>query len=188
VTSLYNNSNNDTQSRQAGYGVKLPHFEGRHRRNFKTLQRFKGKQENGSICWIFRNEGCLKVKFYEGGRLEELLQKNEIEVGCNEDSPSISQGTTFKAVVQPDLTNLPENLRKESNVSDRKDAGNRIQWSSRTSKLYREKFERFKGKQENGSICWIFRNEGCLKVKFYEGGRLEELLQKNEIEVGCNEG
>ncbi|GJT42844.1 hypothetical protein Tco_0951559 [Tanacetum coccineum] len=30
------------------------------------------------------------------------------------DSPSISQGTTSKAVVQPDLTNLPEKSRKQS--------------------------------------------------------------------------
>ncbi|GKF71463.1 hypothetical protein Tco_0207577, partial [Tanacetum coccineum] len=37
------------------------------------------------------------------------------------DSPSVAQGTTFKAVVQPDLTNLPEISRKHSAVSDRKE-------------------------------------------------------------------
>ncbi|GJR54772.1 ARID DNA-binding domain-containing protein [Tanacetum coccineum] len=32
--------------------------------------------------------------------------------GTDKDSPSVSQGTTFKAVVQPDLTYLPEKSRK----------------------------------------------------------------------------
>ncbi|GJS99927.1 (S)-coclaurine N-methyltransferase-like protein [Tanacetum coccineum] len=54
---------------------------------------------------------------------------NEAHVGhvsLKTDSPSISQGTTFKAVVQPDLTNLPEISRKQSNDSDRKDCWNLV--------------------------------------------------------------
>ncbi|GJV20536.1 hypothetical protein Tco_1369556 [Tanacetum coccineum] len=44
---------------------------------------------------------------------------------CTEpDSSSVSQDTTFKAVVQPDLTNLPEISRKQSYDSDRKDCWN----------------------------------------------------------------
>ncbi|GKD09748.1 serine carboxypeptidase II-3-like protein, partial [Tanacetum coccineum] len=35
-------------------------------------------------------------------------------------SPSVSQGTTFKAVVQPDLTNMPEISWKILHVSDRR--------------------------------------------------------------------
>ncbi|GJS54631.1 threonine dehydratase biosynthetic, chloroplastic-like protein [Tanacetum coccineum] len=41
-------------------------------------------------------------------------------------SPSVSQGTTSKAVVQPDLTNLPEKSRKQSYIYDRKDCWNLV--------------------------------------------------------------
>ncbi|GJR92645.1 hypothetical protein Tco_0264819 [Tanacetum coccineum] len=43
-----------------------------------------------------------------------------------EDSPSVSQGTTSKAVVQSDLTNLPEKSWKQSYISDRKDCWNLV--------------------------------------------------------------
>ncbi|GJR60866.1 hypothetical protein Tco_1503028 [Tanacetum coccineum] len=36
------------------------------------------------------------------------------------------QGTTSKAVVQPDMTNLPEKSLKQSYVSDRKDGWNLV--------------------------------------------------------------
>ncbi|GKF18597.1 hypothetical protein Tco_0063515 [Tanacetum coccineum] len=54
---------------------------------------------------------------------------NEARVGhasLKTDSPSVSQGTTFKDVVQPDLTNLPEISRKQSYDSDRKDCWNLV--------------------------------------------------------------
>ncbi|GJV59632.1 hypothetical protein Tco_1465732 [Tanacetum coccineum] len=42
------------------------------------------------------------------------------------DSPSVSQDTTSKAVVQPDLTNLSEKSRKQSYIPDRKDCWNLV--------------------------------------------------------------
>ncbi|GJU46653.1 hypothetical protein Tco_1203919 [Tanacetum coccineum] len=42
------------------------------------------------------------------------------------DSPSVSQGTTSKAVVQQNLTNLLEKSRKQSYISDRKDGWNLV--------------------------------------------------------------
>ncbi|GKA76675.1 hypothetical protein Tco_0783136 [Tanacetum coccineum] len=47
-------------------------------------------------------------------------------VSLKTDSSFVSQGTTFKAVVQPDLTNLPGISRKQLYDSDRKDCWNLV--------------------------------------------------------------
>nr|GEW76203.1 ribonuclease H-like domain-containing protein [Tanacetum cinerariifolium] len=48
------------------------------------------------------------------------------------------KGKTFKAVVQPDLTNLPEKSRKQSYVSDRKDCWNLVAMELRFSVVVNE--------------------------------------------------
>ncbi|GJU30603.1 hypothetical protein Tco_1174192 [Tanacetum coccineum] len=59
----------------------------------------------------------------ENGKEKEVYEHKNEDL---HDSPSVSQGTTSKAVVQPDLTNLPEKSRKQSYVSDRKDCWNLV--------------------------------------------------------------
>ncbi|GJU05193.1 hypothetical protein Tco_1121623 [Tanacetum coccineum] len=82
---------------------------------------------------VMKDSRLRRLWTWPGVELEKTLDVTEVEVGCpgkvenrdgskrrswNEarvgqaslktDSPSVSQGTTFKAVVQPDLTYLPE--------------------------------------------------------------------------------
>ncbi|GJV57439.1 hypothetical protein Tco_1458444 [Tanacetum coccineum] len=80
------------------------------------------------------SDGIATKTFVADARFSREISKrswNEARVGhasLKTDSPSVSHGTTFKAVVQPDLTNLPEISRKILRVSDQRmlEYGSRI--------------------------------------------------------------
>ncbi|GJZ83996.1 RNA-directed DNA polymerase, eukaryota, reverse transcriptase zinc-binding domain protein [Tanacetum coccineum] len=82
-------------------------------------------------------------------RIGSLIQHNTITRDpAFKDSPSVSQGTTYKAVVQPDLTNLPEKSGKDLAFSIERLAGNRMAIHGANGKI-----DEISGIGANS--CWI---------------------------------
>ncbi|GJT38769.1 hypothetical protein Tco_0938634, partial [Tanacetum coccineum] len=87
----------------------------RRNRNPKDLE--AGSGEGGEEYDAYDPFDIVRMKSASVDRLERCT--NVLFVVC-------FQGTTSKAVVQPDLTNLPEKSRKQSYISDRKDCWNLV--------------------------------------------------------------
>nr|GEW74140.1 reverse transcriptase domain-containing protein [Tanacetum cinerariifolium] len=70
---------------------------------------------------------CNKAKLYDLDETGEgIVKGNFLYVKKDPNSLSVSWGTTSKAVVLPDLTNLPEKSRKQPYIFDRKDCWNLV--------------------------------------------------------------